>query len=240
MAAAIAAHMETEADELNALDGQLGDGDLGVTMTRGGRALLDIVPTLPADVGMALMACAQAMTKVSGSSYGTLLATGLLTAAKATRGRTEVPWLKTGALLRAALDAMKTRGKSALGDKTMLDAFDAAASATEGETEPAQILKASAAAVDATLERMRGMEVEDRTRAHFWRTIRWARTTVTRRVQRHAARLGRIAAVGVPHCWSAARRHCGLRPPIRAGCPDWLLSRGRRAPPPGPLRGNAR
>ena len=83
----IAAHMETVADELNALDGQLGDGDLGVTMTRGGRALLEIVPTLPADVGMALMACAQAMTKVSGSSYGTLLATGLLTAAKATRGR---------------------------------------------------------------------------------------------------------------------------------------------------------
>src|ERR1700722_16477220 len=88
----LAAHMETVADELNALDGQLGDGDLGVTMTRGGRALVDILPTLPADVGMALMACAQAMTKVSGSSYGTLLATGLLAAAKATRGRTEVPW----------------------------------------------------------------------------------------------------------------------------------------------------
>ena len=82
----IAAHMDTVADELNALDGQLGDGDLGVTMTRGGRALQDILPTLPRDVGMALMACAQAITKVSGSSYGTLLATGLLAAAKATRG----------------------------------------------------------------------------------------------------------------------------------------------------------
>jgi dihydroxyacetone kinase-like protein len=156
----IAAHMETVADELNALDGQLGDGDLGVTMTRGGRALLDIAPTLPADVGMALMACAQAMTKVSGSSYGTLLATGLLTAAKATRGRTEVPWSEIAALLHAALDAMKTRGKSALGDKTVLDAIDAAATAAEGGTEPAQILKASAAAVDATLERMRGMQAK--------------------------------------------------------------------------------
>src|SRR5690242_2774045 len=98
----IAAHMETAADELNALDGQLGDGDLGVTMTRGGRALSDILPTLPADVGMALMQCAQSMTKVSGSSYGTLLATGLLAAAKATRGRIEVPWSETAALLRAA------------------------------------------------------------------------------------------------------------------------------------------
>src|ERR1700756_3244491 len=132
----IAAHMETVADELNALDGQLGDGDLGITMTRGGRALLDILPALPADVGMALMACAQAMTKVSGSSYGTLLATGLLAAAKATRGRTEVPWSETTDLLRAALTAMMTRGKASLGDKTVLDALDAAATAAEGKAEP--------------------------------------------------------------------------------------------------------
>ena len=131
----IAAHMETVADELNALDGQLGDGDLGVTMTRGGRALQDILPTLPADVGMALMACAQAITKVSGSSYGTLLATGLLAAAKATRGRTEVPWSETAALLRGALEAMSARGKAAVGDKTVLDALDAAAGAAEGRTE---------------------------------------------------------------------------------------------------------
>lgn len=156
----IAAHMETVSDELNALDGQLGDGDLGITMTRGGRALLDILPTLPADVGMALMACAQAMTKVSGSSYGTLLATGLLAAAKATRGRTEVPWSETATLLRAALDAMRTRGKASLGDKTVLDALDAAATATDGKTEPAEILQSAAAAVDATLERMRGMQAK--------------------------------------------------------------------------------
>jgi dihydroxyacetone kinase-like protein len=154
----IAAHMETVADELNALDGQLGDGDLGVTMTRGGRALQDILPTLPADVGMALMACAQAITKVSGSSYGTLLATGLLAAAKATRGRTEVAWSETVALLRAALEAMSARGKASLGDKTVLDALDAAAGAAEGRTDGAEILQAATDAVEAALDRMRGMQ----------------------------------------------------------------------------------
>jgi dihydroxyacetone kinase-like protein len=106
------------------------------------------------------MACAQAMTKVSGSSYGTLLATGLLTAAKATRGRTEVPWSETASLLRAALDAMKTRGKSSVGDKTVLDALDAAATAAEGKADAAETLHAGAAAVDATLERMRGMQAK--------------------------------------------------------------------------------
>jgi len=156
----IAAHMETVADELNALDGQLGDGDLGVTMQRGGRALVEAAPALPADVGMALMACAQAMTKVSGSSYGTLLATGLMAAAKATRGRTEVPWSETAALLRGALEAMITRGKASLGDKTVLDALNAAATAAEGKTEPGDILQAAAAAVDATLAQLRGQQAK--------------------------------------------------------------------------------
>jgi dihydroxyacetone kinase-like protein len=156
----IATHMETIADELNALDGLLGDGDLGVTMTRGGRALVDILPKLPADVGMALMACAQAMTKVSGSSYGTLLATGLLAAAKATRGRTEVPWSETAALLRTALEAMMTRGKASLGDKTVLDALDAAATAAEEKSDPAEILRAATASVETTLDRMRNMQAK--------------------------------------------------------------------------------
>ena len=156
----LAAHMETVADELNALDGQLGDGDLGVTMTRGGRALVEILPKLPTDVGMALMTCAQAMTKVSGSSYGTLLATGLLAAAKATRGRSEVPWSETAALLRTALEAMMTRGKASLGDKTVLDALDAAATAAEGKSDPAEILHAATAAVEATLERMRNTQAK--------------------------------------------------------------------------------
>jgi dihydroxyacetone kinase-like protein len=156
----IAAHMETVADELNALDGQLGDGDLGITMTRGGRALQEILPTLPADVGMALLACAQALTKTSGSSYGTLLATGLMAAAKLTRGRTEVPWEETAALLRAALGAMSTRGKSLLGDKTVLDAVDAAAGAAEGRSDGGEILAAAATAVDATMHRMRGMQAK--------------------------------------------------------------------------------
>jgi dihydroxyacetone kinase-like protein len=158
--ARIAAHMDTVADELNALDGQLGDGDLGVTMTRGGHALREILPTLPADVGMALLACAQAMTKMSGSSYGTLVATGLMAAAKATRGRTEVPWEETAALLRAALAAMIARGKASLGDKTVLDTLDAAAQGAEGKSEPGEILTAAAAAVDATMERMRGMQAK--------------------------------------------------------------------------------
>jgi dihydroxyacetone kinase-like protein len=155
----IAAHMEMVADALNTLDGKLGDGDLGVTMQRGGRELEKALPTLPADVGMALMACAQAITRVSGSSYGTLLATGLMSAAKATRGRTEVPWSELSDLLHGALEAMMARGKASLGDKTVLDALDAASSAVDG-VAPADMLAAASDAVDDTMASMRGQQAK--------------------------------------------------------------------------------
>jgi dihydroxyacetone kinase-like protein len=153
--AAIAAHMETVADELNALDGQLGDGDLGVTMVRGGREVVASLPSLPPEIGESLMKVAQAFTKVSGSSYGTLLATGLMSAAKATRGRTDVAWSEISPLLAGAFEAMRTRGKASLGDKTVLDVVNAAAEATEGLDDPAAILTAARQAVTETMDRFR-------------------------------------------------------------------------------------
>jgi dihydroxyacetone kinase-like protein len=147
----IADHMETVADELNTLDGQLGDGDLGITMVRGAREVKTILAELPPEIGEALMKVAQAFTRVSASSYGTLVASGLMAAAKLTRGRTEVPWSETSALIAAALDQMRTRGKASLGDKTVLDTLDAAVKATAGLDDPAAIVAAARAAVAETM-----------------------------------------------------------------------------------------
>jgi len=154
--ARVCAALEASADELNAADGLLGDGDLGVTMQRGARGVQAALDTLPADVGMALMTCAQAFVKISGSTYGTLLATGLMSAAKACKGRDEVPWRETSALLAGAFAAMQQRGKGALGDKTVLDALDAAAQATAGCTDADAVLAAAATAVAETLAAYRG------------------------------------------------------------------------------------
>lgn len=151
----IATHMEAVSDRLNALDGQLGDGDLGVTMVRGGREVSAILNDLPLEIGEALMKVAQAFTRVSGSSYGTLMATGLMSAAKATRGRKQVPWEEMSDLLQGALDAMKARGKAELGNKTVLDSLDAAARATKGLDDPQQILFAAIHAVKQTMDSMR-------------------------------------------------------------------------------------
>ena len=121
----LAEHLESSSEELNGLDAKLGDGDLGVTMVRGSRQLLEIREELPDDWGMALLKCAQAFTKTSGSSYGTILATGLMAMAKQKKGQVEIEPSEWADLLKAALEAMQKRGKAELGQKTVLDPLSA-------------------------------------------------------------------------------------------------------------------
>lgn len=149
--------LEESEGELNSLDAVLGDGDLGVSLVRGGRSLLTELPNLPDDdLGGALVKCAQAVTRISGSTCGTLFATGLLSAAKVCKGRQEVSWSEMSTLLAAAIEAMSRRGKCQLGDKTVLDAVEAARCASEGIDDPAALVVASDRAIAVAIERLRG------------------------------------------------------------------------------------
>ena len=152
----LAAAMTQEFDALNAADGALGDGDLGVTMKRGTGAMAELAPTLPDDLGMALLACAQAFTKTSGSSYGTLMATGLMAMAKVLRGKTSVEPGEVSALIAGARDAMQARGKAELGGKTVLDSLDAMAKATAGLTDGTAVASAAAESAKQAQNAMRG------------------------------------------------------------------------------------
>jgi len=151
----VALAMERDFGELNAADGALGDGDLGVTMTRGMRAISQMKDDLPDDLGMALMQCAQAFTKSSGSSYGTLMATGLLSAAKTLKGKTQFEVAQMSDLVAAARDKMQNRGKAELGGKTVLDSLDAVARATSGLDDKNAVAAAASDAVDQALEDFR-------------------------------------------------------------------------------------
>ncbi len=145
------AAMQRDFDLLNTADGALGDGDLGITMTRGMSAISENAENLPEDLGMALLQCAQAFTKSSGSSYGTLLATGLMAIAKTVKGETEIPAERISELAALARDQMQARGKAELGGKTVLDSLDAIAKATDGKTGEAAIADAAAEAADDAL-----------------------------------------------------------------------------------------
>ena len=149
---------ESCADELSALDGALGDGDLGVTLVRGLRTVADQADSLPPDLGAALLQCAKALVSLSGSTFGTLLATGVMSAAKAAQGRPEVSWRETAELLGGAMEAMQRRGKAELGDKTVLDAIAATAEALRSVETPDAMLPTAQHAVREAVAEFRGRE----------------------------------------------------------------------------------
>ncbi len=151
----LAAAMERDFDALNAADGALGDGDLGVTMTRGMRLVQEGAAKLPEDLGQLLLACAQAFTKSSGSSYGTLMATGLMAIAKDLKGRATFDAVEVSRLVGLARDAMMARGKAELGGKTVLDSLDAVAKATNGLADLAMVADAAAEAAQSAQASMR-------------------------------------------------------------------------------------
>ena len=147
----IAEAAEAAADELNAADGKLGDGDLGVTLSQGWRQLAIAAPTLPEDLGQCFMQCAQIFQKASSSSFGTLTAVAFMAAASASRGRTEIAWKNAAKILQDALAAMMQRGQASLGDKTVLDGIDAVQRALEGLSDPETMAVAAREACETAL-----------------------------------------------------------------------------------------
>lgn len=136
----------TASAELNALDGRLGDGDLGATLEKCARNIMDAIPAMNDSLSDNFKAAALACAKASGSSFGTLLAQGLLVAARDTREQESLARTDIARLLSDSVQALSARGGAVLGDKTVLDAMDAAASALlnagEGDDLQALVIKA--------------------------------------------------------------------------------------------------
>jgi len=154
----LAQAMEQSADELNTADGLLGDGDLGVTMIRGFRQIIEILDSLPEDIGMAFFQCAKAFTKSSGSSYGTLLATGMMAIAKVKKGQTGIELEEVSGLFDIALEAMQKRGKASLGDKTVLDVIAAVRHASTNQAEEQDLLDSINQAINDTMDQFRNRQ----------------------------------------------------------------------------------
>lgn len=151
----IAAHVPQLERELNEADSKLGDGDTGGMLAR---VILAIDAAAPADgdeVGATLSGYAKATVTATGSSLGTLVATGLMTAARKTKGRSEVPWSELSEILAEACNAMAARGGANLGDKTVLDCIDAVSKSIAGCDQASVIHAASLTAAKAALEQFR-------------------------------------------------------------------------------------
>jgi dihydroxyacetone kinase len=151
-AAAILAH-EAILDEA---DGRLGDGDTGGMLARFATAIAAAKVGGAPDVGSAFVALAKAGSQSTGSSFGTLLVTALVSLGKGSQGRTQLEWNEVGPLLAAARDAMMRRGSTELGAKTAVDSVDYVVRALAGTTSAADAGRDVARATRQALEDFRG------------------------------------------------------------------------------------
>jgi len=111
-------------DDFNSLDGQLGDGDLGITLTNGIEEIYNNKDNFENDIGKIFLLCAKLFTKVSSSSFGTLTAISFLTLGKLYKDKQEIEDIKIVEGLEQIIKAISARGKSNLEDKTVLDSIN--------------------------------------------------------------------------------------------------------------------
>ena len=116
-------------EELCQMDARMGDGDLGLTMQKGFGALPQLIRDNEAegDIGKTLMKAGMKMAALVPSTMGTLMSSGIMEGGRALGGREEIGAEGFSEFLDGFVRGIERRGKCRPGDRTLLDAMDAAA-----------------------------------------------------------------------------------------------------------------
>jgi dihydroxyacetone kinase len=141
-------------DTLTRLDAAVGDGDLGITASKGATAVREYVAANEPgdDLGKFLAGMGMAFNRAAPGTMGTLIATALMRAGKEVRGRAALDAPALARMLEAADMGIQERGKAKPGDKTVIDALHPAAEAFSEAVEQGEGLSAAG---DAMLQAAR-------------------------------------------------------------------------------------
>jgi dihydroxyacetone kinase phosphoprotein-dependent L subunit len=145
------------------LDAVVGDGDFGYSMARGFELVLQDWDSFDrADIGTFLKKVAVVITSRIGGTSGPLWGTAFLRAGATAGAADELEPAQVVAMLRAAITGIKARGKSDVGDKTLLDALVPAVDTIEEQIglghDAATTLRAAAATARERAEATRSMQ----------------------------------------------------------------------------------
>ena len=110
-------------DEFNTADGKIGDGDLGITILNGLEEINNNIDKFKDDLSINFMLCSQAFVKKSGSSFGTLIAFAFMNISKDLKGKDTCDQDDIMNMINIAMQTIQERGKTKLGDKTILDSL---------------------------------------------------------------------------------------------------------------------
>lgn len=148
----VARRVIASAGELTELDRAIGDGDHGINMQRGFEAVLAQLDQLAAQgLGNALKGVGTTLVLKVGGASGPLYGTLFMALGKALPD--EVTREQLADALALALDAVKARGKSDIGQKTMLDVLGPVLAVLRdgGDDLPSRLRATAAAAASATV-----------------------------------------------------------------------------------------
>jgi dihydroxyacetone kinase-like protein len=110
---------------LTQLDQAIGDGDHGINMARGLKEIISkIDQNTYQDMGKILQDIAMALISKVGGASGPLFGTAFMKAAQVLKGKGEITISELGQAFQESVNGIKLRGKTQLGDKTMLDVWE--------------------------------------------------------------------------------------------------------------------
>tara|TARA_Y100000741_G_scaffold351378_1_gene322381 strand:- start:102 stop:689 length:588 start_codon:yes stop_codon:yes gene_type:complete len=144
-------------DEFNTADGQIGDGDLGVTILHGLEEVNNNINKFSDDMGANFMLCSQAFVKKSGSSFGTLIAFSFMNISKNLKGKSKCNHEDIMNIFQTALKTILDRGKSNLGDKTIADSLNLIIKKLKDNQNYSEVFKL---ATKQALEDFRGKKIK--------------------------------------------------------------------------------
>lgn len=142
----IAEKIDENKGYLSELDATIGDGDHGINMSKGFKAVTEKLRDDTAlDIAGILKKAGMALVSTVGGASGPLYGTAFMKSSMSVSGKTEIDIKDFSNMLKDALDGIKMRGKASLGEKTMIDALEPALEAInkgiEQGLESKEILK---------------------------------------------------------------------------------------------------
>ena len=142
--------MNENRDYLVELDQQNGDGDLGISMSDGFRAISDYLETAQeTDLGKLFFQMSKMFNEAAPSSLGTILSMGLMGMAQALKGKENASLAETANAFHVGVTRIMEKAGSKPGEKTVLDALCPAVEALQTASATEDFKKAFEAAAQA-------------------------------------------------------------------------------------------
>ena len=113
-----------EKDFLNDLDSKIGDGDHGLSMSRGFNAVIKTIEKSPElTISDMLTKGGMQFNEVTGSTIGILIFSAMRAAGLAVKDKETLNLKDLQNMLQTSIEAIKKRGKASRGQKTILDSL---------------------------------------------------------------------------------------------------------------------